>query len=93
MNTPRISRMHIFYMRANVLLNLLNELRKRDKMKGSWVILSFFRNGFDNLTKTGARMLDSFYHVKLTFLKNRIIGVKTSIFYHCLRNVITGVIT
>ena len=57
-------------MRAYVLLNSLNELRKRDKMRGLWVILSsFFRNGFDKLNNTGARMLDSIYHMILKLLE------------------------
>ena len=42
-----------------VLLNLLNELRKRDKMRGLPSILSLFRNEFNNFNNTGARMLDS----------------------------------
>ena len=44
-------------MSARVLLNLLYELRKRDKMRGF--------NKFDNI---GARMLDSFYHMTLRLL-------------------------
>ena len=52
----------------------------------------FFRNGFDKLNNIGARMLDSFYHMALKFVKNCIFGVKTSIFYHCLRNVIMDVL-
>ena len=35
-----------------VLLNLLNELRKRDKMRGYHSILSLFRNEFNKLNKT-----------------------------------------
>ena len=34
-------------MSANVLLNLLNELGKRDKMRGLPNILSLFRNEFN----------------------------------------------
>ena len=34
-------------MSAHVLLNLLNELRKSDKMRGLPSILSFFRNEFN----------------------------------------------
>ena len=34
------------YMSAHVLLNLLNELRNRDKMRGLLSILSLFRNEF-----------------------------------------------
>ena len=36
-----------FYMSAHVLLILLNELGKRDKMRGLPSILSFFRNEFN----------------------------------------------
>ena len=46
-------------MSAHVLLNLLNELRKRDKMRGLPSILSLFRNQCNTFSKTRARMLDS----------------------------------
>ena len=36
------------YMSAHVLLNLLNELGKRDKMRGLPSILSLFRNEFNS---------------------------------------------
>ena len=49
------------YMSAHVLLNLLNELGKRDKMRGLPSIVSLFRNKFDKFNKTRARMLDSIY--------------------------------
>ena len=52
-------------MSAHVLLNLLNELGKRDKMRGLPSILSLFRNEFNN---TGAQMLDSIYHMTLRLL-------------------------
>ena len=45
-------------MSAHVLLNLLNELGKRDKMRGLPSILSLFRIEFNKFHKTGARMLD-----------------------------------
>ena len=35
-------------MSAHVLLNLLNELGKRDEMRGLPSILLFFRNKFNN---------------------------------------------
>ena len=38
-------------------------------------------------------MLDSFYHMTLKLLKNRVFGVKISILRHLLSNVIMGVIT
>ena len=51
------------YMSAHVLLNLLNELGKRDKMRGLSSNLSLFRNEFDKFNNTRARMLDSIYHM------------------------------
>ena len=53
-------------MSAHVLLNLLNELRKRDKMRGLPSILSLFRNEFNKFNNTRARMLDSIYHMTNT---------------------------
>ena len=41
-------------MRAHVLLNLLNELGKSDKMQGLLSILSLFCNEFDKFNNTGA---------------------------------------
>ena len=52
-------------MSAHVLLNLLNELGKRDKMRGLPSILSLFRNEFNKFNNTRARMLDSIYHMTL----------------------------
>ena len=49
-------------MSAHVLLNLLSELRKRDKMRGLPSILSLFRNEFNKFDNTRARMLDSIHH-------------------------------
>ena len=42
------------YMSAHVLLNLLNKLGKRDKMRGLPSILSLFRNEFNKFNNTGA---------------------------------------
>ena len=56
------------YISAHVLLNLLNELRKRDKMRGLPSILSLFRNKFNKLNNTRARILDSIYHLTLRLL-------------------------
>ena len=55
-------------MSAHVLLNLLNELGERDKMRGLMSILSHFRNELNKFNNTGARMLDSFYHMTLRLL-------------------------
>ena len=41
-------------MSAHVLLNLLNELVKSDKMLGFPSILSLFRNLFNKFNNTGA---------------------------------------
>ena len=56
------------YMSAQVLLNLLNKLWKRDKMRGLPSILSLFRNEFNKFNNTRARMLDSIYHMTLRYL-------------------------
>ena len=53
-------------MSAHVLLNLLNELGIRDKMRGLPSILSLFRNEFNKFNNTRARMLDSIYHMTNT---------------------------
>ena len=50
-------------MSALVLLNLLNKLRKSDKIRGLPSILLLFRNKFNKFNNTGAGMLDSIYHM------------------------------
>ena len=75
-------------MSAHVLLNLLNKLRKSDKMQGLPSIYRFFAT-----SNTEAQMLDSIYHVTLELFKNCIVGVKTPIFCHLLCNIIMDVIT
>ena len=64
-------------MSAHVLLNLLNELGKRDKMRVLPSILSLFRNEFNKFNNTRARMLDSIYHMTNTlkshFLRENVI--------------------
>ena len=77
-------------MSAHVLLNLLNELGKRYKLRGLSSILSLFRNEINKFNNTRARMLDSIYHmIKSHFCrKNVIIN-----FYHYVRNVVMDVIT
>ena len=57
-------------MSAHVFLNLLNELGKRDKMRGLLSILSLFRNKFNKFNNTGTRMLDSMYHMTLKLLSS-----------------------
>ena len=53
------------YVSAHVLLNLLNKLGERDKMRGLQSILSLFCNEFNKFNNTGAQMLDSIYHMTL----------------------------
>ena len=54
-------------MSAHVLLNLINALG-RDKKRGLPSIFSLFRNEFNKLNNTRARMLDSIYHTTLRLL-------------------------
>ena len=65
---------HLFYIEisheCSYLLNLLNELGKRDKMQGLPSILSLFRNEFNKFNNTGTRILDSIYHMTSKLLKN-----------------------
>ena len=55
-------------MSAHVLLNLLNKLGKRDKMRDLPSILSHFPNEFNKFNNTRAQMLDSIYHMTLRLL-------------------------
>ena len=48
-------------MSAHVLLNLLNELKKSNKMRGLSSFLSLFHNKFNKFHNTGAWMLNSIY--------------------------------
>ena len=59
-------------MSVHVLLNLCNKFGKTDKMRGLPSILSLFRNEFIKINTTGARMLDSIYHMLLQLFTNRI---------------------
>ena len=52
-------------MSARVLLNVFNELGKRDKMRGLSSILSLFRNEFNKFNNTGAGILDSIITLQL----------------------------
>ena len=44
-------------MSVHVLLNVLNEFRKVDKMRGLSSLLSLFRNELNKFNNTRARML------------------------------------
>ena len=70
-------------MSAHVLLILLNELGKRDKMRGLPSILSFFRNEFNKFNNTRARMLDSIYHMTNTFFWRKNVMILSSCTKRC----------
>ena len=65
-------------MSAHVLLNLLNELGKREVQVLS-SISSYFRNELNKFNNTGAIMLDYIYHMIFKYLDKVYFGVKTSI--------------
>ena len=67
-------------MRAHVLLNLLNELGKRDN------------NEFNKFNNTRTRMLDSIYHMTLRLFEISFLPLKV-IILHYVRNVVMDVIT
>ena len=56
-------------MSVRVLLNLLNELMKKGKMRGLLSNILLFRNEFNKFNNTRARMLDFIYHMALELLK------------------------
>ena len=80
-------------MSDHVLSNLLNKLKKRDKMRGLPSILSLFLNKFNKFNNTGAQMLDSINHRTSKLLKHHIFGVKNANILLSLHNVIMDVIT
>ena len=61
-------------MRAHVSLNYLTIWGKTDKMRGMSSIFSLFRNEFNKFSNTGARMLDSIYHMTIKLIKDRILA-------------------
>ena len=80
-------------MSALVLLNLFNELWKRDKMGGLLSILTIFRMELDKFNNAGARMLDSVYHMTFKLCKNHTFVVKHQDFVIFYVNFIMDVIT
>ena len=64
-------------MSAHVLFNLLNKLREKwSKARLDENFNRFFPNEFNKFNNTGARMLDSIYHMTLKLLKNQILAWK-----------------
>ena len=58
-------------MSSYVLLILINEVGKRDKMRG---LPSIFSQQFHKFNNIRARMLDLIYHTTLRILRNLISG-------------------
>ena len=79
-------------MSAHILLNLLKELRKRDKIRDLPRILSLFRSQFNKFNNTGARKVDSIYHMTYNYLKSHFALQNVKIL-PLLRNVKMDVIT
>ena len=69
-------------MSAHVLLNLLSELRKRGNMRGLQSIVSLFCNKFNKFNKTGARIIDSIYHMTLKLFQSHIFVMNKLGFCH-----------
>ena len=68
-------------MSAHVLLNLLNKLRKNDKMRGLLSNLSLFLQEFNKFNKTRARMLND---IKIT-LKSHFCRKNVIILSFCMQ--------
>ena len=79
-------------MSAHVLLNLLNKLSKRDKMRGLLSILPLFCNELNKFNNIVVRMWDSIYHMTLKYIQSHF-GVKMSRFHPLLLNFIMDVNT
>ena len=72
---------------AHVLLNLLNELGKRNKLQGLPTIILLFRNEFNKFNNTREWMLDSICHshMKLKILQTLVLGMQNSRFCHYMQ--------
>ena len=80
-------------MSVHVLLNLLKELRKSNKMQGLLSIQSLFRNKSNKFNNTGAPKFDSIYHMTLRLLQNLISGVTKLRFCQYVHNVVMDAIS
>ena len=81
-------------MSAHVLVNLLNELGKKIKCEALPSILSVSSNEFNKFNNTGARMLDSIYHMTLKSHFISKVCTKTSRFrHHCRKQVALSALT
>ena len=82
-------------MSAHLLLNSLNALRERDKIRGLQSVLSLFCNKLNkfNNTQHESYSIYGFYLSHKTTFLTTFFCVKMSRFCHLLRNIIMGVIT
>ena len=64
------------YQSVHVSLNILNKLRKRNKLRGLLKIVSLFQQDFNKFNNTGARMLGPIYNMTLKLFRNRIFAWK-----------------
>ena len=72
------------YMSAHVLLNLLNELRKRYKMRGLPSVLALFRNEFNKFNNTGGTNVRFYLSYDTKIILKSYYGLKTlRFFYMC----------
>ena len=53
---------------CSCFIELINQVGESDEMRGLRSILSLFCNEFNKFNNTGARMLDSIYHIILKLL-------------------------
>ena len=63
-------------MNAHILLNLLNQLRKRDKNLMLAKHLYLFSNKYNKLNNTAAQILSSIYHMTINYFEIYILDVK-----------------
>ena len=76
-------------MSVHVLLNLLNELGERDKMRGLPGILSLLRNEFNKFNNTRSQMSLFIIYFEISFLPQNVIilSLCTQRFYERHKNV------
>ena len=64
-------------MSDHVLMNILNEMRKSNKIQGLQRILSLFHNKFNKFNNTRARMLVSIYHMTQKIFEIAVLALKS----------------
>ena len=69
------------YISAHVLLNLLKDLRKRDKLQDLPSILSLFPNELNKFNNTRAGIIDSIYHMTFVLFEVSFLPLKNFIIF------------